>query len=202
MHPTFLAPLLSKAINAYIALDPEMPPKIQQLAGKIVLIEVSGLNLELELLFTATGIKVLEKSTTQADTTIRGTPMALFKMGLGPTNASAFLGGKATIAGDLELGQTVKTILDGMEIDWEEQAAHWVGDVPAHQLGNLLRTTKDWATQTAGSLRLNLTEYLQEEKPVLVSRSEHDHFCHEVSQLRNDVERICARLALLERGET
>lgn len=199
-----VTPILAKAMNAYIGLDPDTAVKLKALAGQTVRLEITGLplnlNFNIDLLFNSTGIEILQNYQGVVNTTLRGTPLALMKLGLGPTSASSFFNSEVSISGDLELGQTVKNILDHMEIDWEEHLSHFIGDVPAHQLGNAARAAQQFGQQASESLRKSLSEYLHEEKRLVVTQAELTDFFDDVSQVRNDVERLAARVELLKQG--
>lgn len=196
---------LAKAMNAYINLDPHTALKLRALAGQTVRLQITGLpfnlNFNIDLLFNSTGIEILQNYQGIVNTTLQGSPLALMKLGLGPTSASNFFNSEVRISGDLELGQTVKNILDHMEIDWEEHLSHFIGDVPAHQLGNAARTAQQFGQEASESLRQSFSEYLQEEKRLLVTQAELSDFFDEVSQVRHDVERLAVRIDLLKQGE-
>jgi ubiquinone biosynthesis protein UbiJ len=84
--------------------------------------------------------------------------------------------------------------------DLEEEVAKWVGDVPAHALGEVVRGFGAWLARAGGALRMNTAEYLQEESRALPAPLEAQGFYSDVERLRDDVERLAARLALLERN--
>ncbi|MCB1903235.1 MAG: sterol-binding protein, partial [Gammaproteobacteria bacterium] len=93
-------------------------------------------------------------------------------------------------------------ILAAMDIDWEEQLSHFTGDLLAHKTGNLLRTVRNWGTSSSTSLKLDLKEYLQEELRLLPGRLEVETFLGNVDVLRDDVERLQARLIQLQKHRT
>ena len=82
--------------------------------------------------------------------------------------------------------------------DWEEQLSHLVGDAAAHQVGNLVRDTLQWGAKSVDTLGRDLTEYLQEESRQLPQRDEVNKFLAAVDVLRNDVERLDARVKRLQ----
>jgi ubiquinone biosynthesis protein UbiJ len=84
--------------------------------------------------------------------------------------------------------------------DLEGEAAKWLGDVPAHALGEAVRGAGAWLGRAAGALRMNTAEYLQEESRAMPAPLEAQAFYGDVERLRDDVERAAARLAHLERG--
>ena len=103
------------------------------------------------------------------------------------------------ISGDVELGQRFKRILDGMEIDWEEHLSTLVGDVLAHQMGNLARTAAGWLKESAATLGADAAEYLQEETRLLPQDFEVDEFLAGVDTLVGDADRLEQRILRLNR---
>jgi ubiquinone biosynthesis protein UbiJ len=72
-----------------------------------------------------------------------------------------------------------------------------VGDVTAHQIGNLVRTASGWGRKAAATLAANVSEYLQEESRDLVTRTELEEFLSAVDELRESADRLQARLERL-----
>jgi ubiquinone biosynthesis protein UbiJ len=105
--------------------------------------------------------------------------------------------GAVSIEGDIDLGQRFQDILRHMDIDWEERLSYLVGDVAAHKLGNVARSVFAWGRQTALSLQDNMGEYLKFESNSLPARFEIEQFQHDVDTLRDDVERLEARMQRL-----
>jgi ubiquinone biosynthesis protein UbiJ len=81
--------------------------------------------------------------------------------------------------------------------DLEEEFSLAIGDVPAHQLGRLARTAFAWGRQAAATAALNVAEYLAHERADLVPRAEAEQFTSGVDRLREDVDRLEARINLL-----
>ena len=80
------------------------------------------------------------------------------------------------------------------------RVARWLGDVPAHALGEVVRGVSAWLGRAGAALRMNTAEYLQEESCALPAPLEAQAFYSDVERLRDDVERLAARLARLERN--
>jgi len=75
-----------------------------------------------------------------------------------------------------------------------------VGDVAARRVANVARGLLDWGRKAAGSFTGSVVEYLQEEGRDLPTRVEVDEFLEGVDRLRDDTERLEARLSRLEAG--
>jgi ubiquinone biosynthesis protein UbiJ len=84
--------------------------------------------------------------------------------------------------------------------DLEGEAAKWLGDVPAHALGQTVRGVGAWLARAGAALRMNAAESLHEESRALPAPLEAQAFYADVERLRDDVERAAARLARLERS--
>ncbi len=195
--------LLAKAINSYLSLDPEMAEKVSVFKGRVIAIELQGLNRTLYLLpeENESGEAVIDVAAHidgEADTILRGTPLALFKMGLASNVAPMMLKGEIEIDGDIRLGKDFKKIIAGMDIDWEDHLANLIGDTAANQAMSLARKVSNWSSQTKDSLLTDLSEYLQEESRDVISGAELEVFYNSVDRLRDDVDRLCARFEALK----
>jgi ubiquinone biosynthesis protein UbiJ len=191
---------LETAINGYLKLDPTALGRMAALAGKAIAIELRGLNIVFYLLPGKAGVAVRGTVGTSPDTTLRGTPLSLMRLGLAKNQQNLLFAGDVEIFGDTETGQRFKEILDTMDIDWEEQLSKFVSDAVAHKVGNVVRGIQDWSTQTVDSLNADITEYMQEESRILPRREEVDEFLIEVDTLRGDVDRMEKRVARLQRN--
>jgi len=189
--------LLEQAINRYLALDPEASRKIEALHGRVIGIDLVGLDGRLYLIPGPAGIQVFGHFEGEPDCVLRGTPLALMNMRDEKGSTEQLFGGRVEIEGDTELGHRFGKILASLDIDWEEQLSHLTGDVLAHQIGNLARSITGWGERSAHTLGRDLQEYLQEEKRLLPTRYELEHFYREVDTLRHDVERLEARIRRL-----
>ena len=196
-----LSNVIQYALNQYLKLDPEVPKQLAKFSGKTVKVEFNGLPLYLYFHFEATEIRVAKQYSQQADTIIRGTPLALLGLGLstGVQKAKHLFSGDVEIKGDVELGQELQKILDNMDIDWEEHLAVITGDVIAHQVGNVVRSTVNWGQESKQAMQKNLTDYLQEEINLMPTREALDDFFQEVDQLRHATDRIEVRVSKLQR---
>lgn len=106
------------------------------------------------------------------------------------------------VQGDLRVGQAFQTLLRGIEIDWEEQLARLMGDVAAHQVGNVLRQFWGWTNQSVERAFHNAGEYLQHEARELPPQGALNDFIDGVDALRNNADRLEARIRRLQKITT
>lgn len=186
---------LERAINHAIALDEQMPFKMASLQGKTLEMIIAPLGINFYILFNNGHLNLLNKIEGQADTSIYSSPIGLIRLSLLPASkARSLFNDKIKIKGDLEFGQQVKKLFDTIDIDWEGHLAHFTGDVVAHQIGSLFRKGRDFTKRFNDSMRLNFTEYLQEELHYFPSRAEIEDFFYDVDELSLSVERLNARI--------
>lgn len=195
--PATLANNLESVFNRYLALDPDAGTRLQPLDGRTIALELRGFDLVVCLRIADGHVSVVPEPDTEADTTLRGTPLGFARLGLGGDSTDTLFSGEVSISGDVEAGQAFKAVLDELDIDWEEQLAGLTGDMVAHQLGNAARTAGNWLRQGGTTLEQNLGEYLQEELRVTPTRIEIENFIADVDRLRMDLERLEARIRRL-----
>jgi ubiquinone biosynthesis protein UbiJ len=195
--PAMLASNLESAFNRYLAMDPDAGARLQPLDGRTIALELRGFDLVVCLRVAAGRVSVLPEPDTEADTTLRGTPLGFARLGLGDDSTAPLFSGDVSITGDVEAGQAFKAMLDELDIDWEEQLAGITGDMVAHQLGNAARSAGNWLRQGRTTLEQDLGEYLQEELRVVPTRIEIENFMADVDRLHMDLERLEARIRRL-----
>lgn len=202
---------MESAINAYLALDPQVQKKLAAITGKVIAMELESSPgtylLTLYMLPGKNGIELLTQYAGEADTTLSGTPLALAKMSLAskfeaanldcPDASEVMFSGDVVIRGDVELGQRFRRILDEMAFDWEEQLSHLTGDIIAHKAGNALHEVGQWWQQAISALGHDASEFMQQETELLPEAAELSQFMHEVDILRSDLDRLEARVRRL-----
>jgi ubiquinone biosynthesis protein UbiJ len=195
--PALITASIETTLNGYLAMNPEAEEKLKAIQGRVLGIELQGIDAHLYLFAHAKGIDVFSRHEGEADAVIAGTPLQLMNLSRGDAG-SQLLSGEAEIRGDNAVAQRFSELLSLAAIDWEELLAQAIGDIPAHQIGRLFRGSRDWLVQTHASLRSDLGEYLQEEVRILPARNEIEAFMDDVGKLRSDTDRLEARIKRLE----
>ncbi len=193
----FFINILKKGLNQYLALDPESKNRLAKLQGKVVTIEFLGLNLSLQLIFLQNEIELKTRDFLPPNTHIQGTPLTLLRMTLTGGDRKHFFSDDVTITGDLDLGQQVIDLFDHLDIDIEEYASKWLGDVPAHQVGRIVKNVKKFHERVQEVLLQNVNEYVHEEANLFPTGEELQDFFADVDEIREDVDRMAARIDLL-----
>lgn len=186
--------LLASALNNYLALDPEAPEKLTDFDGRVICIDIEGPNRTIYLLINDNRISAVKTYDKEPDATIIGSPAALFKLGVHRDSAPLFFAGEVEIRGDTRLGRQFKSMLADMEIDWEEHLSRFVGDIAAHRIAGLFSDLRKWSKSAADNFADDVGEYLQEESRDVVSGAEMGMFYQLVDKLRDDTERLKARI--------
>ena len=104
---------------------------------------------------------------------------------------------EVTIDGSSALLMELADIMQSLELDWEYEVSQWLGPVPTALISAQLRSSRNWLVQSAQSLHLNTADYLAEESRTLVGNTEAQARFNEIDQLKLDLDRLDARIALL-----
>lgn len=189
---------LESVLNRNVADSRKAQALCRQLDGRVMSLTVQGT--PLAFYFRAEGgrIALVPRHDGAADASLSGTPVALLALA-GPKAEGALRGGGVRIEGDAEVAQKFRELLSQAQPDFEEELARVVGDVAARRVANVARGFLDWGRKASESLATNVVEYLQEEGRDLPTRVEVEEFLAGVDRLRDDTERLEARLARVER---
>lgn len=193
---------LEAAFNAWLQLEAsthgQALNRLQALQGKLIRLHITNPDMQFDILPTTERIRVSTDYAAEPDVTITGSALGFMRLAAAEDSGKAMLAQGVTIAGDTGLGMQFSQILREVNIDWEELASRAVGDVMAHQLGQIARQSKGWLDDTAHAMRLNTQEYLQEEARLVPAEAELKAYLDAVDDLRMDVDRLEARLKQLE----
>jgi len=127
------------------------------------------------------------------DVVITGSLISLARM-LKGSGESAIRSGDVDLTGDAATAQRFQKLLGLAKPDIEEEMSRVIGDVAAHRIAEIARGVGKWARDARSTMGGNIREYLQEESRDLPTRYEVDRFTQQVGVLRDDVERVAARL--------
>jgi len=103
------------------------------------------------------------------------------------------------IRGDAEIANLYRDLFAAARPDLEEELSRWVGDLPARRLSLLAKSVRTWARRARRTAGENIAEYLQEEGRDLITKTELEEFLRGVDAVRDRIDRIEARLTLIER---
>ncbi|MCF7970860.1 MAG: SCP2 sterol-binding domain-containing protein [Methylococcaceae bacterium] len=185
------------ALNKYLSLDEDIDLFLQPLTGKVIAVTLLPFNETIYLCPTTQRIQIIDQYAGPADTTLKGSLPAFGLMGLSSTPARSFFSGEVTIEGDLNLGRHFQQLFAQLDIDLEEQLSHYTGDIIAHKVGNFFRSVNNWQQESVNTLKLNVTEFLQDESKDLPPAPEVNIFTQQVDQLKEDFDRLEARVTRL-----
>jgi len=191
---------LQHLINKLLHDNEKQQKKLQELAGRIAVIHITPINVTLNCLFTEQGIDFLAHMYAEPNVTIEGSPLSFLAMNFSENKLADIFAGKIKITGDVDTAQKFQDLLHGLEIDWEEIIAKYTGDPIAHHLGKFVKQTTSFGKRLICTAQENIGEYLQEEIKLLPTRVEINHFLDNVDNLRSDIDRLEAKLHLLDKS--
>ncbi len=181
-------------LNRNIAASGKAQALVRRLEGTSLQIDVDGIA---RIRTTCFGGRtaLLAGDDSPADAVISGSVPALLQMLKvgGPTAQT-----RLQIRGDAEIANLYRDLFAAARPDLEEELSRWVGDLPARHLSQLAKSVRTWARRARRTAGENIAEYLQEEGRDLVTKTELEEFLRGVDGVRDSVDRIEARLILIE----
>jgi ubiquinone biosynthesis protein UbiJ len=190
-----LTATIENVLNRGLPRSPRAQQLCAELAGRRIAIAAPAMA---RLLVESTGNSLrLSRGSLPADAEVIGGPLSLLALG-GSAADAPLAGGEVEVRGDAELAQKFHELARLLAPDLEEELSLLIGDAAAHRIGRLARGALGWTRDAAATLLQDVGEYFSHERQDLVSRDEGEQFLRGVDALREDVDRIDARLALLQ----
>ncbi|MBT8131003.1 MAG: SCP2 sterol-binding domain-containing protein [Gammaproteobacteria bacterium] len=185
---SLLEPLRS-LLNRQIERSTPARRQIDALEGRTMAIRLRNTTLTLFMSVVDRQLNLSRELNEDADIILETTPLGLAGMARGTP-----AGGHMSISGDPVIAQHFQELLRHTSPDWEEELSRLVGDVAAHQLGNVFRGMLAFGQRAAGSFSMNTSEYLREESRDVPARSEIAAFSDAVLTVNEKVDELTQRV--------
>jgi ubiquinone biosynthesis protein UbiJ len=192
---------LELALDRALALDPDTRASLRALDGRRIALAIESPPVALQVTVDGERLRVgPADDASEPDLGIRATlgglvsQLPFFKRDDAPPV------GKVRVSGDADLARRLQRLAERFDPDWEKPFASVFGDVVGVQVakavGAALREAKAAGAGFAGSA----AEYVTEESRDVIGKDELHAFFDEVDTVRDDVERLAARVQRLRRG--
>lgn len=189
---------LEAALNRALALDADSREALARLDGRSVALRLLSPPLALQLAVEGDALRVGPVAdAAEPDLSVRGTLAALLgqlpmlRRDDGPSP------GTLRIEGDADLARRLQQMAQRFDPDWQKPFADVFGDVVGVQIANAIAAALRQARVFAADGAEVVAEYLTEESRDIVPREELAAFHDDVDALRDDAERLAARVARL-----
>lgn len=186
-----LATPLAAAINALLDAQPMALSRLQRHVGKTLRLALPALPMDLTLDENGRLGPSIEAAETAPDLILTPLPSALpLLLGNGKLADLFHVEGDGLFASDLSGALA--------DFDWVLALRPYLGDIAASRVDQFLRGVLAWRQQAHDDAGANLVEYAVYEQAILAEPAASRAFVNAVDTLREDVDRLEARLRLLE----
>lgn len=186
-----------RSIAAALARDPVTARRIDALAGKRILVSSRQPDWQLWLMPAPGTIKLTTNSDAPADVELHAPASLLARLLVSSDRKAVLQDPDVELLGDSQVLIALQNALADLQLDGEAELARWLGPVAGHAIGSALRRSHQWGRNSRASLRQTLAEYLTEESRQLVGQAEARARAEQLHDLRLQLDRLEARVALL-----
>lgn len=179
---------LTHAIRFALTHDPDTCAQLNGLSKKHIHIEIVNLNKCFAIHFYNNDIVLDEDTHHLPDAIIRGSAHHFLRQDFQ----------KLIIEGDALLCQRVQQLMKHFKFDWEGALANVTNDIFAHNIAQCVQANAEKIKHLQQNCRLNIRDYLQEEINCIPSIRMLEDFYDDLSELTLQVERLHARIHMLQ----
>ncbi|MDP3621522.1 MAG: hypothetical protein Q8R65_06345 [Polynucleobacter sp.] len=200
--------VISHGINHVLASEPWALAELAKHAGKVISLEMPLGQFAFGI--TDAGHLEAHQGVKESDSgiehrvaltlTISAKALSTLLTSSGPLRENAFK--SVTIAGDADLAQLLGRLAGQLRWEYEEDLSKLIGDAPAHFAVAQGKKLAHAGKAAAQDLVENAVEYLSEEKKILLNQRDFLIHKNQLLELRDAVERLDKRIALLQQRGT
>lgn len=188
-----LKPLITKFLQHLTHQNEWSRPHLQPFAGKVV--QFDFVLLKANLLILEDGSLAIAGETAAPEATIHVPPSLALRLIAGDEAAKMLV----KIDGNTQLASEFSKVLQNMRWDIEEDLSHVTGDIAAFKIGEFTKKAFTEMRQQSQNAAEMLSEFWQEEKPILAKKRHVEQFNADVDTLKSDVARLEKRLMKLSK---
>jgi len=202
MHPQVLCSTVELTVNQALSLNIHGLDQLKTLEQKTLTVQLAEFNFPLS--FTVNQKQVLVTTLTQhSNCTIVTSIKTLMALKSEQQNHQALSitemikQEKLDLQGDLKVAQQFAAIAESLEIDWQNELAKHIGDIPTYkltQLGKFISNKISFANQ---QIQADASEWLVHEQRLVVASNQLSNFKESVIDLSQQTEHLAQRIDTL-----
>lgn len=189
-----LLPTLESIINRALKTDPDAFAKILSLKNQVIKIHCNDWNMKFFMIVDSSGLQFDKKYSGKINTVVTGTLNNFLHIFIKGADTKTLFNYPIDIEGNLHNIEVLRDAFKNLDIDFEEKLSHYLGDAIAHKLCFYLKTAKKTMEKSAKNITNQTKEYIHYEARNLVSKKQMEKFYKGVEKLRDDVERMEAKI--------
>lgn len=207
-----LTEILERSLNRNLPRSPRARELAAALSGRRLRVELRGTARHIEVESTGALLRLRSGALRDAanpppgdapspqpagpDAQVSGSPLALLALA-GSDPEAVIRRGDVRISGDAEVARGFRELVLLLRPDLEEELSRFVGDAPAHHAMRLAARVLTFGRRAAATGVRNVAEFLGHETRDAVPKPEAESLFRDIERLREDVDRIEARIAQL-----
>lgn len=180
--------LATQVLQHLLAQNSWANTMLEPFAGKSVQFKIAMI--ETSVVILEDGSLAIAGETNLADATVT-IPASVLPRLLAKDEAAKM---QIHVEGDTHLASDLAKVFGNMRWDYAEDLSRVIGDVPAHKATQFVENSASKIKHTGINLAEMLSEYWQEEKPMIAKKRVVEKFNAEVDTLRADTARLEKRL--------
>lgn len=190
-----IKPLVTRFLQHICNQNEWSRPHLMPFSGKVITFDF--VLLKTNLIVLEDGSLALAGETAQADATVHIPPSLAMRLMAKDEAAKTFI----KVDGDTHLAAELSKVLQHMRWDIEDDLSKVVGDIGAVKIGELSQKAFNEIRQKSVNAAEMLSEYWQEEQPLLAKKRHVEQFNADVDTLKSDVARFEKRIEKLTKAK-
>lgn len=190
---------VENGLNRALELAPETRAQLEPFADDVFALHCTAPPLDVYLRPGGQGLQLMAVYDGPVTTSVRGVASDFAELAMAKDPAATLINGQLELDGDSAPLLELRSILAGLDMDWEAPLVSAMGDVAGHQFAQMLRATYGWGRQATASLTRQLDEFIHEEARITPPRLELEDFYRDVQALGLQVERLASRVERLRK---
>lgn len=191
---TLILPAIETIVNCALKADPDALAKITQIKNQVIEIHCEDWNIKFYMVVDSQGLQFYKKYSEEVNTIIRGTLNNFLHIFIKGADTKTLFHYPIEIDGNTHNVEVLRDAFKNLDIDFEEKLSHFLGDSLAHKIMFHAKETKNYVKRSAENILHQTEEFIHCEAKNLISHKQAEKFYEDVAKLRDDVDRIEAKL--------
>lgn len=191
---TLLLPALEMIVNHALNADPDALARVASIKNQVVEINCTDWEMQFYVAIDSQGLQFHKQYSGEANTIVRGTLNHFLHVLMKGGDTKTVFQYPIDITGNTHNIEVLRDAFKNIDIDFEEKLSYYLGDSIAHKLFFRLKKAKNRLKKSADNITEQTKEFIHCETKNLVSHKQVEQFYLDIAKLRDDVERMEARI--------